>query len=175
MASADGRWVISCNGEIYNHRENRVTLEKEGRAPQDGWRGHSDIETLVAAIAAWGLPKALERTVGMFAIALWDRRDRLLARDRFGEKPLYWGWSANRIVFASELKAIRALPGFANPVSRAALAMLAARTYIPAPFSIYERIYKLQPRNDPDAFGRCDNLAARHRAAAGPAWQVFRP
>ena len=147
MTSADGRWVISCNGEIYNHCELRAVLEEEGNAPQGGWRGHSDIETLVAAIAVWGLPEALKRAVGMFAMALWDRRERQLhlVRDRFGEKPLYWGWSANRIVFASELKAIRALPGFANPVSRAALGMLAARTYIPAPFSIYERIFKLQP------------------------------
>ena len=147
MASADGRWVISCNGEIYNHRELRAALDEAGLTPDDGWRGHSDIETLVAAIAAWGLAPALQRSVGMFAIALWDRRERRLhlVRDRFGEKPLYWGWSGTRIVFASELKAIRTLPGFANPVSRAALGMLAARTYIPAPFSIYQRIFKLQP------------------------------
>ena len=147
MASADGRWVMCCNGEIYNHRELRAALDEAGLTPHGGWRGHSDIETLVAAIAAWGFAPALQRVVGMFAIALWDRLERRLhlARDRFGEKPLYWGWSANRIVFASELKAIRTLPGFANPVSRAALGMLAARTYIPAPFSIYERIFKLQP------------------------------
>ena len=147
MASPDGRWVISCNGEIYNHRELRSALDQAGLTPDGGWRGHSDIETLVAAIAAWGLAPTLQRSVGMFAIALWDRRERRLhlVRDRFGEKPLYWGWSGARIVFASELKAIRALPGFANPVSRAALGMLAARTYIPAPFSIYERIFKLQP------------------------------
>ena len=147
MASADGRWVISCNDEIYNHRELRAALDEAGSTPNGGWRGHSDIETLVAAIAAWGLAPALQRTVGMFAIALWDRRERRLnlARYRFGEKPMYWGWSGTRIVFASELKAFRALPGFANPVSRAALGMLTARTYIPAPFSIYERIYKLQP------------------------------
>lgn len=147
MRSADGRWVIAYNGEIYNHAAIRAELDAAGLSPEGGWRGHSDTETLVAAIAAWGLAATVERAVGMFAIALWDCRERQLhlVRDRFGEKPLYWGWTAGGIAFASELKAIRALPGFANPVSRQALALYAARTYIPAPFSIYQRIFKLQP------------------------------
>jgi asparagine synthase (glutamine-hydrolysing) len=141
MESADGRWVISYNGEIYNHEELRAELAGVE------WRGHSDTETLVEGIAAWGLERTLERSVGMFAFALWDRRERRLhlVRDRFGEKPLYYGWAGGDFLFGSELKALRAHPGFDNPVSRKALRLYAARTYIPAPLSIYERIYKLEP------------------------------
>ena len=95
MHSADGRWVISYNGEIYNHAALRRELEEAGDAPPGGWRGHSDTEVLVEAIAAWGLEVALEKSVGMFAFALWDRQERTLSlvRDRFGEKPLYYGWA----------------------------------------------------------------------------------
>jgi asparagine synthase (glutamine-hydrolysing) len=141
MESADGRWVISYNGEIYNHNELRSELEGVE------WRGHSDTETLVEGIAAWGLERTLARSVGMFAFALWDRKERRLqlVRDRFGEKPLYYGWAGGDFLFGSELKALRAHPGFDNPVSRKALRLYAARTYIPAPLSIYERIYKLEP------------------------------
>jgi asparagine synthase (glutamine-hydrolysing) len=91
MASASGRWVIAFNGEIYNHAELRAELATAGAAPV--WRGHSDTETLLAAVAHWGLAATLQRCVGMFALALWDRQDRVLhlARDRLGEKPLYWG------------------------------------------------------------------------------------
>lgn len=144
MASNDGRWVIAFNGEIYNHRTIRAELDAANLAPE--WRGHSDTETLVAAIAAWGLEATLTRSVGMFAIALWDRRERVLhlARDRFGEKPLYYGWVGGDFLFASELKALRAHPGFDNPVDRDALAAFAARTYVPAPHSIYRDIYKLE-------------------------------
>lgn len=144
MASADGRWVIAFNGEIYNHRAIRADLDDAGLAPI--WRGYSDTETLVAAIAAWGLKGTLTRSVGMFAIALWDRRERVLhlARDRFGEKPLYYGWVGGDFIFGSELKALRAHPGFANEIDRNALAAFAARTYVPAPYSIYSDIYKLE-------------------------------
>ncbi|HEX4738058.1 MAG TPA: asparagine synthase (glutamine-hydrolyzing) [Allosphingosinicella sp.] len=144
MHSADERWVISYNGEIYNHAALRAELE----AGRDiAWRGHSDTETLVECIAVWGLRATLEKSVGMFALALWDRKERrlYLARDRFGEKPLYYGWAGGDFVFASELKAIRAHPRFDNAISRTALALFAARTYIPAPFSIYERLFKLPP------------------------------
>jgi asparagine synthase (glutamine-hydrolysing) len=144
MASADGRWVLSYNGEIYNHAELRSTLDAAGHG---GWRGHSDTETLIEGIARWGLQATLEKAVGMFALALWDRRERVLhlARDRFGEKPLYYGWAGGDFVFGSELKAIRAHPRFANRVDRGALRLLAARTYIPAPLSIYQRLFKLEP------------------------------
>jgi asparagine synthase (glutamine-hydrolysing) len=145
MESADGRWVLTYNGEIYNHSDLRAELDAAGVGT--AWRGHSDTETLAECIAAWGLQATLEKAVGMFALGLWDRRERVLhlARDRFGEKPLYFGWSGGDFVFASELKAIRAHPGFANAVSRRALRLLAARTYIPAPLSIYERLFKLDP------------------------------
>jgi len=144
MESQSGRYVLTYNGEIYNHAAMRAELEAAGIG---GWRGHSDTETLLEAIALWGLEGALQRSVGMFALALWDRRDRRLhlARDRFGEKPLYYGWTGGDFVFASELKAIRAHPRFANPVDRGALAVFAARTWIPAPLSIYQGVFKLPP------------------------------
>ena len=131
MHSASGRLVVTFNGEIYNHAEIRRELETTGHAPENGWRGHSDTETLLEAIASWGLEPALGKSVGMFAFALWDRtaRSLRLVRDRFGEKPLYYGWVGKDFVFASELKAIRAHPRFdrrdrpprAAPVRRAHL------------------------------------------------------
>ncbi len=144
MVSHDGRWVLNYNGEVYNHRELRAELDAAGHY---NWRGHSDTETLLEAIAAWGLAAALQKAVGMFALALWDKSDRRLhlARDRFGEKPLYYGWVGADFAFASELKAIRQHPGFDNRVNRAALRLLASRTYIPAPLSIFERLFKLEP------------------------------
>jgi asparagine synthase (glutamine-hydrolysing) len=149
MASFGGRYVIAYNGEIYNHAELRAELEGSSHWRDAGlvWRGHSDTETLLECIAAWGLERTLQKSVGMFALALWDRKLRTLhlSRDRFGEKPLYYGWAGGDFVFASELKAIRCHPEFANPISRQALGLLTARTYVPAPFSIYERIYKLEP------------------------------
>lgn len=145
MDAASGRYVLVYNGEIYDHLAIRAELETAGNAP--AWRGHSDTETLLAAIDAWGVRRALERATGMFALTLWDRRDRTLtlARDRFGEKPLFYGWAGGAFVFASELGAIRALPGFDNPVDRSALSSLLSRTYIPAPRSIYRGIFKLPP------------------------------
>jgi asparagine synthase (glutamine-hydrolysing) len=150
MVSNDGRWVLNYNGEIYNHAAMRATLDDDHRGPANNgipWRGHSDTETLIESIAAWGLDRALEQAVGMFAFALWDRKERQLhlVRDRFGEKPLYYGWAAGSFVFASELKAIRALDGFANPIDRRAVKALTARNYIPAPLSIYQRLFKLPP------------------------------
>jgi len=115
------------------------------------WRGHSDTETLLAGFEAWGLEATLQKTVGMFAIALWDRQTHTLTlvRDRFGEKPLYYGWagsgSAGAFVFGSELKALRACPGFDNPVCREALAQYMRFMYVPAPRSIYQGVYKLEP------------------------------
>ncbi len=150
MASNDERYVLSYNGEIYNHAALRAELgEGTGSGPTNGvqWRGHSDTETLVEAIAAWGLERTLKRCVGMFALAVWDRKERQLhlARDRFGEKPLYYGWVGGDFLFGSELKALRAHSSFDNAIDREALRLLAARTYIPAPRSIYKHIYKLEP------------------------------
>ena len=147
MISAGGRFVLSYNGEIYNHAALRAEVEAAGGAPEGGWRGHSDTETLVEAIALWGLAGTLGKCVGMFALALWDRGARTLqlARDRFGEKPLYYGWVDGDFLFASELKAIRRHPAFRNAIDRNALRAFAARTYIPAPLSIFERIFKLEP------------------------------
>ena len=114
MLSADGRYVLTYNAEIYNHPELRKELEEQGAAPPGGWRGHSDTETFLECVSAWGLAKTLPKIVGMFAFALWDRKERTLhlVRDRFGEKPLFYGWVGKDFVFASELKAIRAHPRF---------------------------------------------------------------
>ncbi len=147
MHSADGRYVLTFNGEIYNHPELRKALEEEQAVPEGGWRGHSDTEVFLQGIVTWGLTETLLRSAGMFAFGLWDRRERMLSlvRDRFGEKPLYYGWAGRDFLFGSELKALRSHPQFDNPIDRRALRLLAARTYIPAPLSIYERVFKLPP------------------------------
>ena len=147
MVSSSGRFVITFNGEIYNYLAIRTRLERDGLMPDGGWKGHSDIEVLLQAIDAWGIEGALREAVGMFAFALWDRRERTLKliRDRFGEKPLYYGWVDRDFLFASELKAFRTHPSFQAQISRQALRLYAARTCIPAPLSIYRRIFKLPP------------------------------
>lgn len=141
MRSVSGRYELVFNGEIYNFRELRRELERGGHV----FRGHSDTEVLLAGIEAWGLPAALKRAKGMLALALWDkaRRELSLARDRVGKKPVYYGWANGCFAFASELKAIRALPGFQPTVNRDALTLLLRHNYIPAPYSIYEGIFKL--------------------------------
>ncbi len=149
MQSASGRYVVVFNGEIYNHAELFAQLTSLGKAP--AWRGHSDTEVMLAAIETWGIEGALQRCVGMFAIALWDRRrqELTLARDRLGEKPLYYGWQGRGeesvFLFGSELKALRAHPAFCAALNRNALALYLRHNYIPAPYSIYEGIAKLQP------------------------------
>jgi len=147
MISADRRFVLTFNGEIYNHAELRRELDDIHAFPLGGWRGHSDTEVLLQGIVTWGLAETLRRSAGMFAFALWDERNRHLhlVRDRFGEKPLYYGWAGRDLVFGSELKALRAHPQFDAPINRVALRLLAARAYIPAPFSIYEGVFKLPP------------------------------
>ena len=147
MHSSNGRFVITFNGEIYNHAELRSELDERGFAPEGGWRGHSDTETLIEAIATLGLGETVQRCVGMFAFALWDRQERKLSllRDRFGEKPLYYGWAGRDFVFGSELKAIRLHPRFNAEIDRRALGLFASRTYVPAPLSIYRGLYKLEP------------------------------
>ena len=145
MHSACGRYVLVFNGEIYNHLALRTELQNAGSATL--WRGHSDTETLLAGFAVWGVVDTLKRAVGMFAFALWDRVELCLTlgRDRFGEKPLYYGWAADAFIFGSELKALRAYPGFDNPINRGALALYFQHCTVPAPHSIYEDIFKLQP------------------------------
>ena len=147
MLSANARFVLTFNGEIYNHGELRKALEAENGVPDGGWRGHSDVEVFLEGIVHWGLQETLRRSAGMFAFALWDRklRELTLVRDRFGEKPLYYGWAGKAFVFGSELKALKAHPEFDNQIDRRALHIFAARTYIPAPLSIYERVFKLPP------------------------------
>ena len=141
MVSACGRYVIAFNGEIYNHSELRQALE------HPSWRGHSDTETLLVAIAAWGTEAALKQCVGMFAFALWDRESRTLtlARDRLGEKPLYYGWQGETFLFGSELKALKAHPTFCAEIDRDALTLFLRHNAIPAPYSIYQGIHKLPP------------------------------
>lgn len=145
MVSTSGRRVIAFNGEIYNHLDLRRMLEHAGAAP--AWRGASDTETLMAAIEHWGLDNALRRASGMFAIALWDRQQRRLslARDRMGEKPLYWGHVGRTLVFGSELKALRVHPGFPTSVCRDALLQYLRYGYVPAPRSIHPGVWKLEP------------------------------
>lgn len=144
MLSASGRHVIVFNGEIYNHREIRARLEAESVGQ---WRGHSDTEVLLAAIERWGLAGALQRTAGMFALALWDRQERALclARDRLGEKPLYYGRIGACFAFASEIKAFRTLAAWQPEIDRGSLALLMRHGFVPAPYSIYEGIRKLRP------------------------------
>lgn len=153
MISHCGRYAIAFNGEIYNHLELRKALESAGCAPV--WRGHSDTETLLAGFAAWGIHLTVQRCIGMFAFAVWDKAERVLTlgRDRLGEKPLYYGWQNQRSVrgakdcflFGSEVNALKAHPAFAAEINRDALCLLMRHNYIPAPHSIYQGIYKLMP------------------------------
>ena len=149
MASPGGRYMIVYNGELYNNPELRRELDAAGHRP--AWRGHSDTETLLAAIEAWGVEGALSRTIGMFAFALWDRKERalVLGRDRLGEKPLHYGWQGTgarrAFLFGSELKPLTLHPAFAGEIDRAALTAFMRFSYVPAPGSIYRGIAKLPP------------------------------
>ncbi|BAE52824.1 Asparagine synthase [Paramagnetospirillum magneticum AMB-1] len=142
MTSHDGRWVISFNGEIYNHADLRARLGESM-----AWRGHSDTEVLLEAVSAWGIEAALAAFDGMFAFALWDRRERVLtlARDRFGEKPLYWAKAGGSLLFGSELKALRAHPAWTGGIDRDALALYMRLGWIPAPHTIHPGVFKLEP------------------------------
>ena len=144
MLSRSGRYVIAFNGEIYNHLDLRLYLESRTTGSVS-WQGRSDTETLLSAIESFGLEDALRAAVGMFAFALWDRKDRTLylARDRIGEKPLYYGWQDGVFLFGSELKALAVHPGFSGEIDRDALALLLRFGYVPAPWSIYRGIRKL--------------------------------
>lgn len=144
MHSVCGQYVLVFNGEVYNHLELRQQLGEQGIIVD--WRGHSDTETILACFANWGVEKTLNSMTGMFAIALWDRLDQVLtlARDRMGEKPLYWGWQNDSLYFSSELKGLKAHPKFQADINRDSIALLLRHNCIPAPYSIYQGIEKLQ-------------------------------
>src|SRR5712692_1691063 len=141
MFSASSRFVIVFNGEVYNYEEIRTDL-----GPQP-WRGHSDTEVMLESVERWGVDRAAQRFVGMFAIALWDRQEAKLhlIRDRLGIKPLYYGHVSGDFVFGSELKAIRQHPGFNAEIDRDVLALYARHNYVPSPYCIYKGLYKLRP------------------------------
>ena len=143
MTSRDGRYVIAYNGEVYNFPDLRRELEADGV----GFRGTSDTEVIIEACAHWGAEAAIKRLNGMFAFALWDRREQrlILARDHMGIKPLFWGHFGGLLLFGSELKALRAHPGWQPRIDRQALASYLRHFYVPAPASIYEGICKLKP------------------------------
>jgi asparagine synthase (glutamine-hydrolysing) len=143
MWSASGRYIISFNGEIYNFRELRDRLHANGAT----FRGTSDTEVLLAGFEEWGVVATLREATGMFALALWDVRDQelFLARDRVGEKPLYYGTCQDSLVFGSELKALRPHPHWSGTIERGAVALLMRYGYVPAPHSIYQQIGKVMP------------------------------
>jgi asparagine synthase (glutamine-hydrolysing) len=145
MRSHCGRYVAVFNGEIYNHS---ILRDKLGKQVHNlSWNGHSDTETMLSCFSLWGVEKTLNKMVGMFSIAIWDNdvKKLYLARDRFGEKPLYYGWLGNEFVFSSELKSIQQSLRFKPVVDRNVLAVYMRHTYVPAPYSIYQNIFKLEP------------------------------
>src|SRR3990170_2458082 len=143
MASSCGRFVLCYNGEVYNAPELRAELQAAGRP----FRGHSDTEVMVEGFAVWGVRPTIERLIGMFAFAAWDRSSHTLtlARDRLGIKPLYWGHADGSLVFASELKALKTLPDWQGEIDRDALSAFLRYGYVPTPMSIYRGIRKLAP------------------------------
>ena len=145
MSSSNSRFVIVFNGEIYNHKILRKQLEVLNKSP--AWNGNSDTETVLACIEGWGLEKSLEKFVGMFAMAIWDKKNSelFLARDRFGEKPLYYGICGDTFVFSSELKAINLHPSLDNKIDKGALCLYMRHNYVPTPYTIFKNIFKLRP------------------------------
>lgn len=143
MLSSDNRYVIIFNGEIYNHLE--IRDEIKSKILETKWIGHSDTETLLKAIEVFGWDDTLKKLIGMFAIALWDTQEEklYLARDRFGEKPLYYGWQGDTFLFGSELKSLTLHPSFKKHINKGSLALFLKHNYVPSPYSIWENIYKL--------------------------------
>jgi asparagine synthase (glutamine-hydrolysing) len=169
MYSRDGRYILILNGEIYNFGELRCQLEAKGHT----FRGHSDTEVMLAAFSEYGIEPALKSFVGMFAFAVWDRQERRLhlARDRAGEKPLYYGWNEGVLLFGSELKALRAFPQFQANVDREALRLFVRHNYIPAPHSIYQNIFKLPPGSVLTL--NMSQLASRELPEPQPYWSLW--
>ena len=172
MVSADGRYVVMLNGEIYNAGELRRDIV-DAAGPIE-WRGHSDTEALVEAIALWGFDAAIAAANGMFAIAAWDRQTRTLslARDRMGKKPLHYGWAGRQFVFASELKSILVHPGFDRTVNGEAAAQSLQLGYVVGSNSIYASISKLPPGHILHLRPR--DLAVRHSPAPSCYWSQHR-
>lgn len=170
MKSHDGRFVIVFNGEIYNFRELKTRLEQEGRAPN--WRGHSDTEVMLACISAYGLDHALDLFDGMIALALYDRKERriTLARDRLGEKPLYYGWMGHCFLFASELKAFAANDAWQPELDQEAAAAFVRYSYVPAPRSILRGIFKLPPGHSLSL--SVEGMAVNQLPAPRPYWDA---
>ena len=140
MTSPSGRFTIIYNGEIYNHLELRKLLEKNLNA---SWKGNSDTETILYAFEIWGVEETLKKCIGMFAFALWDNKNKdiILARDRFGEKPLYYGMQKNNFIFGSELKALRFFPKFNFSLNTDSLKSFLKYSYVPSYFSIYSDVF----------------------------------
>ena len=149
MESSNGRYVIAFNGEIYNHLQIRSDIEKNNE--NLSWKGHSDTETILNAFETFGIQKSLEKFVGMFAFSLWDKKNKILtlARDRLGEKPMYYGWQntikGRVFLFGSELKALKSFPNIDLKIDRGSLSLFLKHAYIPNPSSIYENIFSLEP------------------------------
>jgi len=145
MTSSCGRFVVVFNGEIYNYLQLKEKLNNSKY--KQSWKGYSDTEILVSAFSQWGIEKTLNQLTGMFAIAVWDLKSKklYLIRDRFGEKPLYYGWSNGVFLFGSELKALRAYKGFDNVIDKNVLSLYMQYMYVPSPYSIFKDIYKLEP------------------------------
>jgi asparagine synthase (glutamine-hydrolysing) len=145
MISNSERYIISYNGEIYNFISIKKELDSAGS--ELSWRGHSDTEVILAAVEYWGIEKTLSKLVGMFAFSLWDKQQRILhlARDRMGEKPLYYGMNNKVFFFGSQLKAFTQHPDWQAEINRDALGLFMQYGYIPAPYSIYKNIFKLPP------------------------------
>src|SRR3954468_3574932 len=165
MQSASGRFTMIFNGEVYNFPGIREELERGGLAPS--WRGHSDTEVILAAFEAWGLDEAVKRFVGMFAFALWDSRERLLhlVRDRMGVKPLYYTAANGAVLFGSELKAMTVAEECPTTISRDALGLYTRFAYVPAPYTIYEDVWKVRP-------GMIVTFDADHRRTEREHWSL---
>ncbi|AQP34957.1 asparagine synthase (glutamine-hydrolyzing) [Vibrio anguillarum] len=144
MISSTARYILAFNGEIYNHLDLRKQLEQEVDCC---WRGHSDTETLLKGFDVWGIKATIIKTIGMFAMSIWDAKEKSLTllRDRLGEKPLYYGWQNDILLFGSELSSLKQHPSFSANIDRVALSLLIRQGYIPAPYSIYSGIEKLMP------------------------------